>query len=54
MQTWAHFHRAAKQRILLSNIKQTTSQNAYILYEHLAGSQRNSAKQILLVSNCIC
>ena len=34
------FHRALKQRILLSNIKQTTSQNAYILYESLAGNQR--------------
>ena len=30
---------------LLSNVKQTTSQNVYILYESLAGNQRNSAKQ---------
>ena len=36
----SQLHRAAKQRIL-SNIKQTTSQNAYILYERLAGNQRN-------------
>ena len=34
-------HRAAKQKIMLSNIKQTTRQNAYILYEGLAGNQRN-------------
>ena len=33
---------------LLSNIKQTTSQNACILYESLAGNQRN------LLSNFIC
>ena len=39
--TRAQFHRAAKQRNLLSNIKQTTSQNAYILYESLAGNQIN-------------
>ena len=32
----------AKQRILLSNIKQTTSQNAYILYKSLAGNQPKS------------
>ena len=37
-----------KQRNLLSNIKQTTSQNAYILYESFAGNQRNT--QIVLVS----
>ena len=35
------FQGAAKLRILLSNIKQTTNQNAYILYESLAGNQRN-------------
>ena len=31
----------AKLRILLSNIKQTTSQNTHILYESLAGNQQN-------------
>ena len=34
-------HRAAKQINLLSNIKQTTSQNVSILCECLAGNQIN-------------
>ena len=44
---WGQFHRAAKQGmllskyVLLSSIKWTTSQNAYILYESLAGDQIN-------------
>ena len=46
------FHGADKQIILLSNIKQTTSQNAYILYESMAGNQINfSGKQFYLLSN---
>ena len=39
-------HNFAQQMFLLSNVKQTTSQNVYILYESLAGNQRNSAEQI--------
>ena len=39
----------AKQIFLLSNIKQTTSQNAYILYEIWLETKENS-----LVSNFIC
>ena len=35
----AQFHWAAKQRILLSYIKQTTSQFIHILYDSLAGNQ---------------
>ena len=35
------FHRATKQRILLSNIKQTTGQDVYILYKGVAGNQIN-------------
>ena len=34
-----------KQRIWLSNIKQTTSPNAYSLYERLAGNQRNTVSK---------
>ena len=34
------FHTAAKQATLLSNIKQTTSQNEYILYERLSGNPK--------------
>ena len=37
----------AKQRILLSNVKQTTSHNAYILYDGLAGNQRNLLSKTL-------
>ena len=36
------------------NIKQTTSQNAYILHESLAGNQRNPLSYFFLVSNFIC
>ena len=41
----------AKQIFLTSNIKQTTSQIAYILYESLAGNQRNPLSKLFLVSN---
>ena len=38
---WGQFHRAAKQRILLSILKQTTSQSTLILHANLAGNQEN-------------
>ena len=50
-------NRAAKQRILLNYTKQTTSQNAYVLYESLAGitkeirSANCSSKQLYLLSS---
>ena len=49
MKSRAQFHSAAKlkQIFLLSNIKQTTGQNAYILYESLAGKQRNMLSKLL-------
>ena len=50
---WGQFHRAAKQRILLSNVKQTTSQNAYVLYDTLAGNQRNPLRKFCLLSSCM-
>ena len=40
------YHRATKQIVLLSNMKQTTSQNTHILYESLAGNQPNLLRQI--------
>ena len=52
LMTKGQFHRAAKQRFLLSkifllsNLKQTTSQLAYILYESLVGNQRNPLSKL--------
>ena len=40
-----------RQRILLRNIKQTTSQNAYILYGRMAGNQRNPQSKFYLLSS---
>ena len=51
VQSRAQFHRAVKQRILLSKIKQTTSQNACILYETLAGNQINLVSNFYLLSS---